>query len=87
MSRFDHLSERELQGPEYLQKILEVLDMEAGVLATTEKHRLVREALFEHTRQPEESIAQHVHRRHQTVHPGGERLSIIHYFGCSGHVA
>ena len=65
MSRFDHLSEQELQGPDYLQKILEILDLEAGVMATTEKHRLVREALFEHTRQRDESVAQYVHRRHQ----------------------
>ena len=65
MSRFDHLSEQELQGPAYLQKILEILDLEAGVMATTEKHRLVREALFEHTRQRDESVAQYVHRRHQ----------------------
>lgn len=63
--RLEHLTETELQSARYLDLILEVLDLEAGDHAYVEKKRVVREALFDHSRARDESMAQYVHRRMQ----------------------
>lgn len=61
----EHIGESELRSTRYLDLILEVLDLEAGDHEQTEKKRVVREALFDHSRSREETMPQYVHRRMQ----------------------
>ncbi len=63
--KMEHISESDLRSTRYLDLILEVLDLEAGGPEQTEKKRVVREALFEHSRSRDETMPQYVHRRMQ----------------------
>ena len=63
--KMEHISESDLGSTRYLDLILEVLDLEAGDHEQTEKKRVVREALFEHSRSRDETMPQYVHRRIQ----------------------
>ena len=63
--KMEHIGESELRSTRYLDLILEVLDLEAGDHEQTEKKRVVREALFDHSRSRDETMPQYVHRRMQ----------------------
>ena len=63
--RFEHLSDQDLSGNQYLDYILEILDVMAGEKKATEMRRTVRRALFEGTRRSDEGIAQFALRRDQ----------------------
>ena len=49
-ARFEHLTDGDLTDPDYLNRILSVLDVLAGEKQSTEKRRAVRKALFEGSR-------------------------------------
>lgn len=60
---FDHLREDQLNGPDYLNQIVAILDVLAGERVSSEKRRTIRAALYEGGRKSEESLAQYALRR------------------------
>ncbi len=60
---FDHLREDQLNGPDYLDQIVAILDVLAGERVTSEKRRTIRAALYEGGRKADESLAQYALRR------------------------
>ena len=64
-ARFEHLTDGDLTDPDYLSRILNVLDVLAGEKQSTEKRRAVRKALFEGSRRGDESLSQFALRREQ----------------------
>ncbi len=62
-SRFDHLSDSILTGPNYLTAIFEVMDALSGEKESSEKRRSIRAALYEGTRKADESLSQYSLRR------------------------
>ena len=61
--KLDHLDEALLSSPDYLVRIMEVLDTLAGERDTSERRRAVRAALYEGPRRSDESLAQYALRR------------------------
>ena len=64
-AKFDHLTDHQLQGPSYLDLMIEVLEIESGQHEAVEKRRIAREALFDSGRTKDETLGQYVHRRSQ----------------------
>lgn len=62
-SKFEHLGDAELQGPQYLEVFFGVLDILAGERETTEMRRAVRAALYEGSRRSDDSLSQYSLRR------------------------
>ena len=62
-SRFEHLTEEQLGGAQYLQHLFQVLDTLAGEKENSERRRAVRAALYEGVRKGEESLSQYSLRR------------------------
>jgi hypothetical protein len=62
-ARFEHVGEAEFQGEAYLDIFFGILDVLAGEKESSEKRRIIRRALYEGARKPEESLAQYSLRR------------------------
>ena len=75
-SRFEHVSEQVLAGPDYLQALLEILDGIAGEKDVSEKRRVVRAALFEGQRRKDETLSQFAVRREQEFAGADRYLNI-----------
>ena len=60
---FEHLPETELVGPGYLQAILQVMHLKAGIREDDEKRQAFREVVHGSMRKKEESLAQFATRR------------------------
>ena len=61
----EHITESELAGEHYLDKIVAVLDVMAGEREDTEARRSLREAFYEGEKRKDESLTQYVARREQ----------------------
>ena len=75
-SRFEHVDEKVLAGPGYLQAIFGILDGIAGEKDVSEKRRVVRAALFEGQRKRDETLSQFAVRREQEF-AGADRYLTI----------
>lgn len=62
-SRFEHIPDEDLQGPQYLWHLFQVLDVLAGEREYTEMRRSVRAALYEGARRGDETLGQYSLRR------------------------
>ena len=62
-SNFEHLSEEQLASPAYLDKILAVLEMKAGVREDEDKRQAYPGIMHENQRKRDESLAQYAMRR------------------------
>ena len=73
---FEHVDEKVLAGPGYLQAIFGILDGIAGEKDVSEKRRVVRAALFEGQRKKDETLSQVAVRREQEF-AGADRYLTI----------
>lgn len=62
-SRFEHIPDEDLQGPQYLWHLFQVLDVLAGEREYTDMRRSVRAALYEGARRGDETLGQYSLRR------------------------
>ena len=60
---FEHLSEAQLASPQYLDHILQIIEMKAGVREDDDKRAAFKSVLHENGRRKDESLSQYVSRR------------------------
>ena len=75
-SKFEHLTEEQLSGPQYLEHLFKVLDTLAGEKENSERRRAVRAALYEGARKNEESLSQYSLRRESQFSKAGSYIDI-----------
>ncbi|CAE7403523.1 unnamed protein product, partial [Symbiodinium necroappetens] len=60
---FEHLSEAQLASPQYLDHILQIIEMKAGVREDDDKRAAFKSVLHDNGRRKDESLSQYVSRR------------------------
>ena len=63
MSDFEHISEAQLASADYLELILKVIEMKAGVREDDDRRAAFRGVLHENSRKKDESLGQYANRR------------------------
>ena len=63
MSDFEHLSEAQLAGPDYLEAILKIIEMKAGVREDDDRRAAFRGVLHENAKRKDETLGQYANRR------------------------
>ena len=71
-TEFEHLTEAQLASDQYLNLILQVMEMKAGVQEDAEKRVAFRSVLTDTSRKRDESLAQFAMRRLRRLHPSWE---------------
>ncbi|CAE6953093.1 GIP [Symbiodinium sp. CCMP2592] len=63
MTEFEHLSEAQLSSPDYLEHLLRVIEMRAGVREDDDRRAAFRGVLYDNARRRDESLGQYANRR------------------------
>ena len=75
-SKFEHISDEEMQSPGYLDVFFNILDTIAGEKEYTDMRRAVRAALYEGCRKGDESLSQYSLRRESQFAQASKYLSL-----------